>query len=308
MLTDDAYKYFYKAAKALGLNPKNILLISSNDSYVFKFGNRGNSYAFKMALKDTLVPEIFFIKTLKKFSIPCQELVAYNISRKIIPYPFFITKWIEADSFVGHINDKVAIEGGIAYGKELVKIHKIKVSGFGIPSDLEGKRWTSRSWTGALEDFFKKYCRLDTPYKLFNKDEVGYIFDIVFKNKKLDIPRAYLLHGDVPNSLALKKPNIKLLAFIDPGRMIGGDPMFDLASIYNINEKGEFGKGFMKGLIAGYSLVKPLTSRERCRFRYLRLFHLFWKTCLFYDKKWNCTFLLEKTRSYLNYLQTKQTG
>lgn len=302
----DINKYLDKVSKNVGLNPTNIHRIYSQNSKILKFDSGKNTYAFKVSLIDSLTTEVFFINTLKTNLIPCEELVTYDFTKKVIPYSFIITKWIKADSFIGHINDRISIKGGIEYGKELTKIHKIKTKGFGLPLNVYGSRWSSLTWNDALKSFFQNNIKNETPLKIFHKNTVDVIIGKTINNPKISVPTARLIHGDLPNCLATIKPTVKLLAFIDPGGIVGGDPMYDLSFVYNYNEEGKFGNGFMEGLRIGYVNIKQLTKYEEYRFNHLRLFHLFWKTCYFYDQGWKYSYLMSKTNAYLKLLIEKR--
>jgi len=295
--------HLFKVSKIFGYKPKNIQYIYGSNSIVAKFDSNNLTYAFKISLIDSLMTEVYFINTLKNNSIPCQELMNYDFSNKIIPFSFIITKWINSDSFVGHVDDEISINGGQEYGKGLIGIHKIELGGFGVPLDINGTKWSSPTWNKALESFFKKNIRSKTPLKIFDTNIVETIIDKTYRNTKLSIPVPYLIHGDLPNSLATISPKIKLLAFIDPGGIIGGDPMFDLSFVYTYNKNGDFGNGFMKGLISGYTDIRKLTNSEMYRFNHLKLFHLFWKTCFYYDQKWNHEYLMSETHSVLKQLK-----
>jgi len=298
----DKDNYLSKVAKKLGLDPKDISILSRPNSIVYKYTHNNQTFALKVSLIDTLETEVFFIKTLNANFIPSQLLVAYDFSKEIIPCSFIITRWINGDSFIGHINDEISFKGGIEYGKELVKMHEIKTGGYGVPLDPLGKKWSSKNWNRALISFISKNIKKETPLKIFDKETINSISRMTYFNSKLSINEPKLIHGDLPNCLAQKKPEVKLLALIDPGGIVGGDPMYDLSFIYNYDENGYFGEGFMNGLLKGYTDQKKLSPSEIYRFKCLRLFHLYWKTCFFYDKKWNHNFLMSETNEYLKVL------
>jgi len=302
MMSKEAAKKLFQTI-SLRLNIKtNYISVEKGgvNATLIKYQTRNKHFYVKIPQNGLVKPEVFFLNKLRKHNIPAPKIIYHDTSLGIIPYPFLILERIEGgQSFEKHIKDKIAIEGGYVYGQWLYKIHKIRVNGFGLPIDTQGKAWTNRTWVAALRNFLVKNIKPSTPEKIFTETELKKIYNLTINNSRLNIKKPVLLHGDIPNGIMRLQPKIELLAFIDPGEIIGGDFIFDISSIYCLNEKGEFGSGFMKGLLLGYTKLHKFTYEEKYRFRCLRLFHLFWKTCFFYDHEWQTDNLYNKTAKLL---------
>lgn len=296
--------YFSKIVDFFNLNPKNVHQIKGGiNSILIKYSEHNKNYLVKIPLNKFVIPEIFFLKELNKNNIPAPHVVHFMTNQDIFPYPFFIMDWIEgAQSFDSHINNKVAEKGGAVYAEELIKIHRIQVSGFGVPLDVEGRKWSSNSWLDALSEFLEINIDRNTPSNIFSKLELELIFSFTISNRKIKIRNPVLIHGDIPNGLMQIDPEIKLIAFIDPAGIIGGDFLYDVSSVYCINEAGEMGHGFMKGYRIIFNL-HGIEPEEKFRLECLRLFHFFWKTCFFYERSWGTKLLKTNVFKQLSLLE-----
>lgn len=297
----EAKKLFRTITLELNMKTDKIFVEKGGvNATLIRYQVKDKQYYVKIPKNELVIPEIFFLNKLKRYGIPAPKIIYYDTSKAIIPYPFLIMERIErGQSFGKHIKDNIAVRGGYVYAQWLYKIHKIKVNGFGSPIDIQGRTWTSGTWIEALRDFLIKNIKSSTPGRIFRKTEIKKIYNITVNNPRLDIKRPVLLHGDIPNGIMMVKPRVELLAFIDPGEIIGGDFIFDVSSVYCFNERGEYGSGFMKGFLARYRELHKLTLEEQYRFYHLRLFHLFWKTCFFYDHKWKIENLYNETLKQL---------
>jgi aminoglycoside phosphotransferase (APT) family kinase protein len=303
-LRDNINNYFAKLAKHYQWRPENVQIIDTGiNAVIVKFTDKKKKYALKIPSSGFIAHEVFFYNQLKKHRIKSPEVITFNLDKSIIPYPFMIMQWIDgAQSFENHVDDKIAQQGGQLYAQELIKVHRITVAGFGSPIDVKGKAWTSRSWLVTLREFINQNIQPGTPKAIFRKRDFDTIKILSWQNKKLEIDQPKLLHGDLPNSLMRIQPQIEFLAFIDPSLPIGGDPMYDLASIYVVDEMANLGSGFMRGFTNSYRSMQVLTKAEFYRCQHLKLFHYFWKTCYFYDHGWNYHKLYLETLTYLDTL------
>lgn len=304
-LRENLGAYFLQIAEKYLLIPEKIKLIDGGiNSVLIKFKNKHSSYLLKITANKDATSEIFFYRALSANNLPVPKIINFNLTEGLIPYQFFIMEEVEGvQSFQGHTNDKTAISGGYLYAKELKKVHNIAVNGFGKPLDIEGENWSQKSWLGALKSFFDENAGYQNVKNLFTSEQLKAIYRLTILNQKLEILKPCLLHGDIPNSLMQIKPTIKFLAFIDPSGIIGGDYLYDVSSVYHINEKGEIGVGFMKGFEKGCAETHPMNDQEIYRFHCLRLFHLFWKSGFFYKHGWSTSLLHEQTLAKLKQIQ-----
>lgn len=305
-LLENIDQYFKEVSTAQGINPSNAEVIDTGvNAVIVKFSDQGQNYALKIPSDKEVIPEIYFLKRLEGAVIKAPRIIDFDLSEEIVPFPYLITKWIdEAESFENEPKSTI-LKGATIYGRELAKLHRLSAGGFDYPLDINGQKWSCGSWLCALRNFIERNIQVSSMEKIFGKRELGIIQDLTWKNKRLEIDSPKLLHGDIPNGLMKIYPKICFLGFIDPNPPIGGDPMYDLSSIYIPNEEGNINYLFTEGLLRGYREVVDLDEEDEYRFRCLRLFHLFWKTCFFYEHGWNHKSLHKETLKYLSKIQTK---
>lgn len=280
------------------------LIRGSVNAAIVKITTPNAKLLLKIPSNKYLIPEIFFIKTLNSKKLPSPKTIEYDIDQTHIPYPYLITEWINgAESFAGHIDDQIAIDGGNVYAQNLYPVHQITVRGFGIPKDVDGTKWSCTSFVEALNEFFGSNIVQETP-KLLYGNTLSNIEEFTLKNDHLNTQNSVLLHGDIPNGLMRINPTIQLLAFIDPAGIIGGDFLYDAASVFCINEDGDYGTGFMHGFRNTYFSMHLLNTVEKSRYELLLLFHLYWKSCFFHDHGWNPKFLINECLKQLDVVES----
>ncbi len=254
-------------AKLLGGESNvNVKVITKNSAYVIRIN----------PWKNELIISNCFYKKAK--NIPCPKVKIFDESHTIIPYDYQIINFIKGDT-ITNFDNKFHKEAGILIGESLHELHKIQVSGFGAP--ISRNKWNSISWLETLREVYLKSGHLQNKNRLFTSKETQEIEDLTFFNYKLKIKTPKLIHSDigVGNSLfEVKKNKIKLVAIIDPGSIIGGDPMFDLAMTTSENTN------FSKGIWESYNSYK-ISKKDIYRYNHLQLLCLYWTACYKYSKQ-----------------------
>lgn len=301
-LIKNSKQYISEIFSYLNIKSEDIDLINTGTtSLIVKFRQGTKYYCLKIPSDKVIIPEIFFLQKAKENHIKVPEIISYDINSKVIPFPFIIVEWIDnSQSFTGHITDGVAVSAGSVYAEEIYKLHQIKVNGFGYPLDIKGNKWDSETWVDALKLFIDRNIDNQIPKLLFNNSQLEGIYNATIRNNKLNLDQPNLIHGDIPNGLMKWHPKIEFLGFIDPSGIVGGNYMFDVASIYNINENGDLGEGFMSGFEGKYRDLHKFDADTEYSFKCHRLFHIFWRSCYFYQNKWNHESLVQLTIKSLN--------
>lgn len=218
-----------------------------------------------------------FYKTIIKASIPSPKVKVYDTTLSVIPFEYQIINYIQSS----RLRYSEKHNAGMALGKILRKLHSIKGDGFGSPiNEIE---WKYKGWLEALQDIYQKDAFMKSKTKLYSNREIKNIERFTFFNNTLNIRKPYLLHGDISIKNCLfrtGKSNVELVALIDPGSLISGDPMLDLAMTSNDNNK------FSQGVLESYDLGQ-LTSDEKYRFYHLKLLCSYWTSCYAYKTKGN---------------------
>ena len=136
-----------------------------------------------------------------------------------------------------------------------------------------------KTWVDTLKDYMRLEKNQKIVDKLITKKEVETINEQTIHNKKINIKKPKLIHGDVcPNNFIYSPKYKNQVVFIDPGRIIGGDPMFDLAYAKIPQETT-----FYNGLKTGYELKIQLTKKELYRIDKLKIVCLLSATIGYYN-------------------------
>lgn len=290
-------EYSEKIFSATRIRPKKITLLEGETSVILKVFDGSNNIIVKIdPFPGNLFISNYFYQRLEETDVPVPKVFHFDDSCKIIPYDFQVLEFLDGTD-LRKIPTKFYKQAGVLVGKALKKVHNIKTNGFGYP--LTSDRWSAKSWLESLRtNYFDS--SLEKNYEIFSKDEIENIEKVTFYNERLNISLPSLIHSDVGhgNGLYLVKGNdLSLVGFIDPGGIIGGDPMFDLAVGSNIND--DFGNGIWEGYIKQPSLARE----ELYRFNHLKLLSLYWSTCWHYATKREFKSLRIRTLSILSELR-----
>jgi fructosamine-3-kinase len=126
---------------------------------------------------------------------------------------------------------------------------------------------SSGSWTGKKAkynlDFFlnrlKKYVNKN--YNILSKKEFDKIIKFASDISISSFNPPFLLHGDITGGNVIIN-SAGTVIFIDPGEIIGGDPMADLG----YSQTSQCSPEFRNGVWRGYNMEEKLTPEENERF------------------------------------------
>lgn len=288
--------YASKIFELIKINPRNVDVLGGETSVIIKVKDKGGNIVIKINPFDNdLYASNYFYTKLEDTNIPIPKVLYFDDSHKIIPYDFQVLEFLNGAD-LRKIPHKYHKKAGFLISKILSEIHKIRVDGFGWPLPKGG--WGAKSWLEALRgNYFD--TSMAKKGEIFSQNEIREIESKTFFNKKLNITEPRLIHSDVGrgNSLyTLSGTNLRLIGFIDPNGIIGGDPMLDLAM--GTNDEDDFSRGMWEG----YTKNIKLTQEESYRYKYLQLLTLYWSTCWYYATGRGYKSLKNKTLNLSNAL------
>ncbi len=221
----------------------------------------------KISVDDKLQNEVYWYAEAKKANVGTPKLITYDLTEKIIPYKYMISKYIDGKP-PSWDSRALQYRAGIFTGKALRKLHKRRVNGFG--SLNQDNKWSNKTWIETL-----KYIRgfaIDNKaaLRVLRPKQIELIDNLTVYNKELEVKSARLLHGDLYSQNLLYANRLNRFFIIDPSYyVIAGDPMYDVA--YSMVERG---KGFNAGVKYGYD-IDSLTEKEQYRIKMLGIFQTF---------------------------------
>ncbi len=250
-------------------------------------------YIVRIYTNDGLFAEAFWRKKLHENKLNVPKSIYVDCSKKDIGFMYEIQEFIEGIHIDSRLPEELQYHGAYLAGQELRRHHNIAVSGFGS-FDSNGK-WTKKTWIEILQNYLGIRQRHKCALELFTQKEIDKIHDYAIRDKMMNTRDPKLIHGDVGHNNIIYIPEKDKIYFLDPGRIIGGDPMFDLAYASMPWAKGLF----FKGILDGYEKEKPLTSEEQYRFKRLRLICLVSNALALYSKNQKYNPFIEPARAML---------
>ena len=220
---------------------------TNKKEYILRVANVWDSGKFER--------EAWAYKKCKEEGLPVPTVYAVDMSGKIIPNSYIILERMPGklakEMIIKTGNKAIAVEAG----KQLAKMHRIKLEGYGWIRNGKG---VYKNWKAYLDD--RLYKELKDLYKNNHLSENEYNKIIEFyQKKKPENKKQRLIHCDY-HFKNLLSDGKKITAILDFELCCVGDPMMDFGVhfCYNYLKKKKQkldGKALIKYLIQGYGKV-----------------------------------------------------
>ena len=182
----------------------------------------GKKYLLKISADEALPTEVYWYRIAAKHGIWVPKVVHYDLTKDAVPFMYEIMEFVKGKTY-DKLSEKELEAAGQTAGRELAKMHKIKVRGFGT---VDKEFRFRESWKDVLEAN-KKQVEDSSLRKVFKKEEIALMDDLIFYNKRLMIKQPRLIHGDLWSGNVLVAVGGGKIT-IDRPCLGGGDPMFDV--------------------------------------------------------------------------------
>lgn len=232
---DDAKKVIEKHFQIKNLTFQKKLEGNTHDSYIFSLN--GEDIVVRLATKDNdkYYTEVWALKELNKAGVKGPDLLAYDDSKKTVPYRYTVLNLIDGEHPKWEKNTKSIIKAYLIMANQgLSQVHSLSFSGFG--KVLSNGKGEFTNWSDFLCSRFNKannYFRKNGGLEAERLIKVEEIHNLMHKN--IILKKGNLVLGDLhPLNFFLK--NGKFQSFIDFKSILIGDPLNDYAVIYNYIE------------------------------------------------------------------------
>ena len=234
--------------KQCKIKPVDIFLIEGGYANVnLLVKSKNEKYVLKISADDALPTEVYWYELALNNNFNVPPVVHYDLTKDKVPFMYEIMGFVEGKRYEQLSKGGLELAGQIA-GKELAKMHKIKVRGFG--SVDAHFRFGKDSCYDILRTARRKIPE-STIKGTFKRDEIALMDDIIFNDKRLIASQPRFIHGDLWSGNVIVGKKGDTVTFLDPS-MVGGDPMFDLA--YAIVPRDSFATGVEKGFFKSVTL------------------------------------------------------
>ena len=208
----------------------------------------------------------------KEIMVYRENFVCSNLNQKFIPKIFFKGKNYLIESFLDGKKPErnKPEEFFFSLGKNLKKIHKIKMSGFGeLQKNGKGEHKNPRDF---LDSLIKQTFPRLKKIKSFNKKLLKHLEKFIYENINFfDEKKSFLLHFDLtPDNILIK--NNKLVGIIDFGDVNCGPVEYDFGKLYL-----EISNKMFKSVLEGYK-----EKLDMKKIKYFAILHLLYMMPYFY--------------------------
>lgn len=261
--------------RALNMRPRQVILLSQTRQHILvRISTPGEHLVLRIAPEGHLIREVFFGRTMAAHYLPAARIIHYDLNRALVPFDYTIEHYV-CGIGIQQIDTPYLLRAAARQvGRALGRMHRVQVPGWGNPT--AAGRWLIADWQSVLAYLHERLAPLSMAALVFSEAEQAAVAEALTSPLLLDVqPR--LIHGAMGPQAARCTigEHVHLEALIDPGSVVAGDAMLDLA--WGLNPA--YPDDWRSGLLEGYTAVAPLSSTERERLRLLRLLTCYWDTC-----------------------------
>jgi hypothetical protein len=267
--------YTQTIVEAMNMRPKEIHLLSQSPPYILVRIEMPHEYVLlRIAPGGDLARERYFGRTMVANHLPAARILHYDASRTLVPFDYILEQFVGGTT-AERIDDP-SLQRAIArqVGRVLRRMHRVTAPGWGRPGSTG--RWNTSSWDAALTTL---HTRLAPPYvvsHLFDSD-VQAAVEHIRQRAATSCSTPVLMHGALhPGAVRCTIGlHVHLEALADPGMIVAGDGLLDLAH----GLEPTYPEPWRTGLMEGYVSSTPLPDPEIERVRWLQILTGYWSAC-----------------------------
>jgi len=288
--------YTAQVVRTLNVRPREVRLLEETRSYVtVRVSTNVEHLVLKLVPEGSIAAEVYCYRAMGEQQVPAPRVIHHDATGSLVPCPYTLTTYVGGVR-AAQLDDQGRLRvAARQVGRALRRLHRSDAAGWGQP--LSDRRWSATSWRAALAWLHNETgAAIYTPL-LLNEAQWATFKGATFEQEQLDIEQPQLIHGGLRPERVFCTPgeHVQLEALVDPGPLVGGDPMYDLAwGLLPCHAAA-----FREGLLEGYSASAPLTPAEQRRLDRLLLLVSFWETCRQYAHGEDHTSLLTTTPKML---------
>ncbi len=283
--------------RGLNMRPTDVhVLAQTNQHILVRLSTPAEHLVLRIAPESSLVCELFFNRTMSEQRLPAARIVQHDLRRSLVPFDYMLERYV-CGIPAGHIEAQHAyLLRAVARqaGRLLRRMHRVRVPGWGSPT--VNQRWLLPDWQAVLLELHQQRAPLAMAALLFDESEQAALEALAAHVAGL-VTTPYLMHGAFGPAAARCTigDHVQLEAIVEPGAVVAGDGLLDLACGLDPSFPAEW----CSGLYEGYTGTAPLTASERQRLPLLQLLTCYWSTCQRYARAEPHTAACDRTRQLL---------
>jgi aminoglycoside phosphotransferase (APT) family kinase protein len=221
-----------------------------------------------IAPAEQLAAELFVFKTAAIKRLPMPHVIKSDVSYAHLPVAYALYGFV-AGTMLSEVSDETLMRiAARQYGRAVKALHTSETTGCGAPQP--SGVWPNQSWSAALESWFHQSFGGEALRGILGRNVLQSLYAATTQSYAEHV--SCCLVGAVGPTLARATihSHIQLEGIVRTGRVVAGDPMFDVAATM----RQEVPIPFRQGFIEGYTLNTPLTDYERER---IKNYTLLWR-------------------------------
>jgi hypothetical protein len=275
-------EYSATIINSLNMRPDKVSLMAQTAAHVLvRISTPWEHLVLRIAPETHLLSEVFFGRTAAQHTLPTARVVLHDLRRSLVPFDYMLEHYVcgigghQLDPDEPHLLRAVARQTG----RTLRRMHRVRVDGWGHPT--VNNRWLIPDWKTLLVSLHETHALPSIAALLFSSEEQAAV-GALLSHPALYDTQPVLMHGAIgPQTVRCTVgEHVQLEALVDPGAVVAGDGLLDLAQGLN----PLYPTAWCTGLIEGYTAVTPLSTAEWERLRLLQLLVCYWHTCQQYAR------------------------
>ncbi len=261
--------------QALNMRPRAVAFLDQTPRHVLvRIQMPRDNVVLRIAPEGHLATEVFFGRTMTSHNLPAARVLHTDSTRTHAPFDYTI------ESYIGGITtdqlETVPLLRGVArqVGRTLRRMHGIAAPGWGAPGPTG--RWPVEAWDTLIKRMHQTRALESVVRTLFTEDEQQAIVAIRDELAATSPPPCFT-HGAVAPHTArcTVGEHVQLEALIDPGPIVGGDGLLDLALALS----PDYPEAWRTGVYEGYTALIPLRKAEQERLNQWHMLVGYWYVC-----------------------------
>ncbi|NJP06674.1 MAG: aminoglycoside phosphotransferase family protein [Chloroflexaceae bacterium] len=267
--------YTAQVVQKLRLRPTTVVLLAQTSTHLLVRISTANQHVVLVLAPELhLAGEVAFSRAMAAHNLPAPRLVEYDLSRTLIPCDYLIEYYVGGHSAEQLVQPYLLRGLARQTGRVLQRMHRIGMPGWARPNQVG--RWLEPDWLPILTNLHHRLAPMPIARLVFGDNDSDMLASVLEQPILADVqPR--LMHGNISPRAVRCTVNeaARLEAITDPGPLIGGDGMLDLARGLD----PVYPDAWRAGLLEGYSSAVMPGPNEMERLRYLRILTCTWSAC-----------------------------
>jgi Ser/Thr protein kinase RdoA (MazF antagonist) len=268
-------EYTATVVRALNVRPTAVTLAAQTEAYLLvRITTQHEHLILRFAPEDDLAAYTYFCRALSGQNLPGTPIIQRDLTCTLVPFAYTLERHVPGVAAATLTADHLLHAAGRQAGRTLRRLHRILVPSAGRPTP--GGRWPADAWPSTLRQIGRRLAPPPTDSLVFSAEARATVSGLL-ADPRLDLRRPVLMHGAFsPRAVrCTAAEHVHLEALVEPGAVIGGDGLYDLAC----GLRPAFPAAWRAGLLEGYCAATPLNPEETERLLLLRLLACYWGAC-----------------------------